>query len=35
MLTLPADPGTYVYSLESTWREGHASHVVKIATVPR
>jgi len=35
MFTLPADPGTYVYSLESTWREGHASHVVKIATVPR
>ena len=35
MFTLPADPGTYIYSLESTWREGHASHVVKIATVPK
>lgn len=33
--TLPADPGTYVYSLESTWREGHASHVIKVSAVPR
>jgi hypothetical protein len=33
--TLPPDPGTYIYSLESTWREGHASHVIKLETVPR
>jgi hypothetical protein len=35
MLLLPTHPGTYVYSLESTWREGHASHVIKVRTVPR
>ncbi|HWQ21889.1 MAG TPA: hypothetical protein VN478_04090 [Clostridia bacterium] len=33
--TLPLDPGTYIYSLESTWREGHASHVIKLEAIPR
>lgn len=33
--TLPPDPGTYIYSLESTWREGHASHVIKLETLVR
>lgn len=31
-LQLPREPGVYVYSLESTWANGHASHVIKIAT---
>ncbi|MHB8071646.1 MAG: hypothetical protein ACYDHF_06850 [Candidatus Cryosericum sp.] len=31
----PMEPGTYVYSLESTWREGHASHAIKIAIGPK
>jgi len=30
-LQLPQESGVYVYSLESTWQEGHASHVIKIA----
>lgn len=34
VFSLPQEPGTYVYSLESTWREGHASHVIKVAVTP-
>ena len=33
-LQLPRESGVYVYSLESTWRNGHASHVIKIAIEP-
>lgn len=34
-LQLPQEPGVYVYSLESTWQDGHASHVIKIAIEPK
>lgn len=34
ILQLPTAPGVYVYSLEATWKEGHASHVIKVAVRP-
>jgi len=33
-LQVPEASGTYVYSLEATWREGHASHVLSVTITP-